>query len=240
MGRHERGHYQVVMMPDSPRQQPYMAVLQRDLVLGLRNQVDLINPLLFFIIVITMFPLAIGPDQQTLQQLAPAIVWVAAVLSSSLSMDAMFRADYEDGSLELILLSPGSKLLLIAAKIAAHWLLSGATLTIFVLFSGILLYLPGEAMLILLVTLLLGTPVLSLVGAIGGALTVGLRGSGLLQALLILPLFLPLLIFAVSAVSNAMKGLPATGEIYFLGAILVLALTLAPFAVVSSLKIRLA
>jgi heme exporter protein B len=155
-------------------------------------------------------------------------------------MDAMIRADYEDGSLEQLLLSPGSKLLLVSAKIAAHWLLSGATLTLFVLLSGVLLYLPGNAMLVLLVTLLLGTPVLSLVGAIGGALTMGLRGSGLLQALLILPLLLPLLIFAVSAVSNAMKGLPATGEIYILGAMLVLALTLAPFAVTASLKIRLA
>jgi heme exporter protein B len=217
----------------------FTALLRRDLVLGLRNQTDLVNPLLFFLIVVTMFPLAVGPHQQTLQQLAPAIVWVAAVLASSLSIDGIFRSDYEDGSLEQQLLSAHSSLLLILAKISAHWILSGAPLILFVLLSGVLLYLPESATLTLLITLLLGTPVLSLVGAIAGALTVGLRGSGMLQALLILPLFMPLLIFAVSAVSNAMMELPVTGELYFLAALLMLALTLAPFAVLSALRIRL-
>lgn len=218
----------------------YTALLQRDLLLGLRNQSDLVNPLLFFIIVVTLFPLAIGPEQSTLQQLAPGIVWVAAVLASSLSLDGIFRSDYEDGSLEQILLSPQPKLLLIMAKISAHWLLSGAPLILFVLLSGVLLYLPDGAMLTLLITLVLGTPVLSLIGSIAAALTVGLRSSGLLQALLILPLFMPLMIFAVSAVRNVTRGLSVTGEFYFLGAILVLALTLTPFAVLASLKIRLA
>ncbi len=218
----------------------YLTILKRDLMLGLRNQSDLVNPLLFFIIVVTLFPLTIGPEQATLRQLAPGIVWVAAVLASSLSLDGIFRSDYEDGSLEQMLLSPQPKLLLIMAKISAHWLLSGAPLILFVLFSGVLLYLPTGSMLTLLVTLLLGTPVLSLIGAIAAALTVGLRSSGLLQALLILPLFMPLLIFAVSAVSNVNRGLSVTGEFYFLGAMLVLALTLAPFAVLASLKIRMA
>ncbi len=217
----------------------FYTLLQRDLLLGVRNQGDLVNPLLFFIIIITMFPLAVGPDQQTLQQLAPAVIWVAAVLVSSLTVDGIFRADYEDGSLEQILLSPHSGILLIFAKIIAHWLLSGALLTLFALFSGIFLYLPVEMVWLLLGTLLLGTPVFSLVGAIAGALTVGLRSSGMLQALLILPLFMPLLIMAVSALNNAMKGLPVAGEIYFLAALFVLALTLAPFAVLSSLRIRL-
>lgn len=215
-------------------------VLQRDLLLALRRQGDLINPLLFFIVVITLFPLTVGPEPSTLRQLAPGIVWVAAVLASSLSLDGMFRSDYEDGSLEQMLLSPQPKLLLIMAKISAHWLLSGAPLVLFAVFSGVLLYLPHESMLTLLVTLLLGTPVLSLVGAIAAALTVGLRSSGLLQALLILPLFIPLLIFAVSAVSNVTRGLPVTGEFYFLGALFMLALTLAPFAVLASLRIRMA
>ncbi len=218
----------------------FTALLQRDLVLGLRNQSDLINPLLFFIIVVTLFPLTVGPEQSTLQKLAPGIVWVAAVLASSLSLDGIFRSDYEDGSLEQLLLSPQPKILLIMAKISAHWLLSGAPLIVFVLFSGVLLYLPDAATWTLLVTLLLGTPVLSLVGAIAAALTVGLRSSGLLQALLILPLFMPLLIFAVSAVSNVSRGLSVTGEYYFLGALLTLALTLAPFAVLASLKVRMA
>ena len=218
----------------------FCTILRRDLLLGLRNQSDLINPLLFFLIVVTLFPLAVGPEQSTLQKLAPAIIWVAAVLASSLSLDGIFRSDYEDGSLEQLLLSPQPKLLLIMAKISAHWLLSGAPLIVFVLFSGVLLYLPGQATQTLLVTLLLGTPVLSLVGAIAAALTVGLRSSAMLQALLILPLFIPLLIFAVSAVSNVTRGLSVTGEFYFLGALLVMALTLAPFAVLASLKIRMA
>lgn len=218
----------------------FTTILQRDLRLGLRRQSDLINPLLFFIIVITLFPLTVGPEPALLRQLAPGIVWVAAVLASSLSLDGIFRSDYEDGSLEQMLLSPQPKLMLILAKIAAHWLLSGAPLVLFVLFSGVLLYLPDNSMLTLLITLLLGTPVLSLVGAIAAALTVGLRSSGLLQALLILPLFMPLLIFAVSAVSNVARGLSVTGEFYFLGALLMLALTLAPFAVLASLKIRMA
>ena len=216
----------------------YITLVMRDLVLGIRNQCEFVNPLRFFIMVITMFPLAIGPNQETLRQLAPAIVWVATVLASSLSLDGIFRSDYEDGSLEQILLSPHSGMLLISAKITAHWLLSGAPLILLVLFSGVLLYLPNIAVMTLFITLLLGTPVLSLIGAIAGALTMGLRSSGMLQALIILPLLMPLLIFSVSAVSNAMKGLSVSGEIYFLGAILVLALTLAPIAVLSALRIR--
>ena len=217
----------------------FKLILYRDLLLGLRNQSDFVNPLIFFIMVITMFPLAVGPEQATLKQLAPAIVWVAAVLASSLSVDGIFRTDYEDGSLEQILLAPHPTLLLISAKLLSHWILSGLPLLILVVFSGALLYLPVEAVKTLLVTLILGTPVLSLIGAIAGALTMGLRSSGMLQALLILPLLMPLLIFSVSAVSNAMKGLSVAGEFYFLGAILVLALTLAPLAVVSALRIRL-
>ena len=219
--------------------QAFKLILYRDLLLGLRNQSDFVNPLIFFIMVITMFPLAVGPEQATLKQLAPAIVWVAAVLASSLSVDGIFRTDYEDGSLEQILLAPHPTLLLISAKLLSHWILSGLPLLILVVFSGALLYLPVEAVKTLLVTLILGTPVLSLIGAIAGALTMGLRSSGMLQALLILPLLMPLLIFSVSAVSNAMKGLSVAGEFYFLGAILVLALTLAPLAVVSALRIRL-
>ncbi|MGY8815669.1 MAG: heme exporter protein CcmB [Gammaproteobacteria bacterium] len=217
----------------------FKSILIRDITLGLRNQSDFVNPLIFFIIVITMFPLSIGPEQETLRQLAPAIVWVAAVLASSLSLDGLFRTDFEDGSLEQILLSPHSSMLLISAKIFSHWLLSGLPLLLLVIMSGSLLYLPITGIKTLLITLLLGTPVLSLVGAIAGALTMGLRNSGMLQALLTLPLLLPLLIFSVSAVNNALKGLSISGEFYFLGAILVLALTLAPLAVLSALRIRL-
>lgn len=216
----------------------FKAILGRDLLLGIRNTSDFVNPLIFFIMVVTMFPLSVGPEQQTLQQLAPAIVWVAALLASSLSLDGLFRQDFEDGSMEQILLSPHPAILLVGAKLLAHWLLSGAPLILLVLLSGTLLYLPDTGVMTLLVTLILGTPVLSLVGAIAAALTVGLRGSGMLQVLLILPLLMPLLIFAVSAVNNAMKGLSVLGEIYFLAALLVLALTLAPLAVISALRIR--
>ena len=211
----------------------------RDLLLGIRNQSDLINPLIFFIIVVTIFPLTIGPEQETLRQLAPAIIWVAAILSFSLSIDGLFRNDFEDGSLEQMLLAPHSGIILISAKLVAHWVLSGFPLFLIALFSGFILYLPEAAIRILLITLVLGTPVVSLIGAIIGALTMGLRSSGMLQALLVLPLLMPLLIFSVSAVTNAMKGLSVVGEIYFLGAILVLALTFSPLAVLSALRIRL-
>lgn len=217
----------------------FTAVLVRDLKLGLRHRSELLNPLLFFLIVVTLFPLALGPDKTTLQQLAPAVIWVAAVLASSISMDMMFRSDFEDGSLEQFLLAPCPDIILVMAKILAHWLLTGAPLTLFALLLSILLYLPAQALLPLLLSLLIGTPIFSLVGSVGVALTVGLRGGGMLLALLILPLYMPVLIFAVAAVNNALQGLSVRGEFYFLGALLVLALTLAPFATASSLRIRM-
>lgn len=217
----------------------FISLLRRDLVLGLRHRSELINPLLFFLIVVTMFPMALGPEQEDLRKIAAAVIWVAAVLASSLSLDVMFRSDYEDGTLEQILLSPHSTHVLVMAKIIAHWLLSGAPLMVFALLLGIFLYLPGTAIVPMLVTLLLGTPVLSLVGSVAVALTVGLRGGGMLLALLILPLYMPLLIFAVAAVNNAVQGLSIAGELYFLAALLILALTLTPFATTASLKIRM-
>jgi heme exporter protein B len=216
-----------------------MAVLTRDIRLGLRHRGELLNPLLFFLIVVTLFPLSLGPDKAVLQQHAPAVIWVAALLASSISLDMMFRSDFEDGSLEQILLSPYSDSVLVFAKILAHWLLTGAPLTVFAIILSVLLYMPGEAILPLLATLLLGTPILSLVGSVGVALTVGLRGGGMLLALLVLPLYMPVLIFAVAAVNNTIKGLSVQGEIYILGAMLLLALTLAPFATASSLRIRM-
>lgn len=218
---------------------PFIALLQRDLMLGYRYLSEAANPLLLFLIVVTLFPMAMGPEKSTLQELAPGIIWVAALLASSLSLDSLFRSDYEDGSLEQILLSPASGAVLIGAKIAAHWLLSGLPLILFALFMSYFIYLPGAAVTPLLLTLLLGTPVLSLVGAVAGALTVGLRGSAMLQALIILPLYIPLLIFAIAAVNHAVQGLSIAAELYFLGALLVLALTLAPIAAVSSLRIRM-
>jgi heme exporter protein B len=216
----------------------FIAVLRRDLLIGLRHRSELFNPLVFFFIVVTMFVLALGPYENTLRQVAPAIIWVAALLASTLSLDMMFHSDLEDGSLEQFLLSPHPLIIIVIAKILAHWLLTAAPLMVAALFLGLMVYLPQAAMLPLLLTLLLGTPVLSLVGAVLTALTVGLRGSGILLTLLILPLYIPVLIFSVATVDNASKGLAITGELYFLGAMLVLAVTLAPFATASSLRVR--
>jgi len=219
--------------------QAFTTLLIRDLKLGFRNLGDLLNPLLFFLIVVTLFPLALGPEKSVLQAHAPAVIWVASLLSSSISLDMMFRSDMEDGSLEQILLSPYPDIILVMAKILAHWLMTGAPLTVFALLLSALLFLPTEAYLPLMGTLLLGTPILSMVGSVAVALTVGLRSGAMLLVLLILPLYMPVLIFAISAVNNAMRGLSVAGEFYFLGGMLVLALTLAPFATAYALKIRM-
>jgi heme exporter protein B len=216
----------------------FLAVLRRDLLIGLRHRSELFNPLVFFFIVVTMFVLALGPYADTLKQVAPAVIWVAALLASTLSLDMLFHSDLDDGSLEQFLLSPHPLIIIVIAKIMAHWLLTAAPLIVAALFLGLMVYLPQSAIVPLLLTLLLGTPVLSLVGAVLGALTVGLRGSGILLTLLILPLYIPVLIFSVATVDNAAKGLAITGELYFLGAMLVLSVTLAPFATASSLRVR--
>ncbi len=217
----------------------FIAVLQRDLTLGMRHRAELVNPLLFYLIVVMMFPLAIGPNQEMLQRIAPGVIWVAALLASTLALDLMFRSDFEDGTLEQILLSHHPVILLVIAKITAHWLLTGAPIIVAGIFLGIILNLQENSFIPLLLTLLLGTPVLSLVGSAATALTIGLRNSGMLLALLILPLYVPVLIFAVAAVNNAAQGLSIQGELYFLSAILVLSVTLAPFATAASLRIRL-
>lgn len=216
----------------------FLAILKRDLLIGMRHRSELVNPLVFFFIVVTLFVLALGPYEATLKQVAPAVIWVAVLLASTLSLDMMFHSDLDDGSLEQFLLSPHSLIIIISAKIAAHWLLTAAPLIVSALFLGLMVYLPLKAILPLLLTLLLGTPVLSLVGAVLSALTVGLRGSGILLTLLILPLYIPVLIFSVASVNNAVKDLAITGELYFLGAMLVLAVTLAPFATAASLRVR--
>jgi heme exporter protein B len=205
----------------------------------MRHRAELVNPLLFYLIVVMMFPLAIGPNQEMLQRIAPGVIWVAALLASTLALDLMFRSDFEDGTLEQILLSHHPVILLVIAKITAHWLLTGAPIIVAGILLGIILNLQENSFIPLLLTLLLGTPVLSLVGSAATALTIGLRSSGMLLALLILPLYVPVLIFAVAAVNNAAQGLSIQGELYFLSAILVLSVTLAPFATAASLRIRL-
>ncbi len=225
-------------MNDSSFIAAFVAVLKRDITLALRRSSDIANPLIFFFIVVMLFPFAHGPDAGMLQRFVPGMIWIAALLSAALSLDMMFRSDFEDGSLEQMLLSHHPVTGLVMAKITAHWLLTGAPLILAGVILGALLGLTAESIVSLFVTLLLGTPVLSLVGSAVMALTVGLRGGGVLLALIILPLYIPVLIFSMAAIDNAASGLPFAAELYILSALLVLAVTLAPFATASSLKIR--
>lgn len=215
----------------------FLGVLRRDLQLAVRNRSELVNPLLFFILVVSLFPLGIGPGPRLLAQIAPGVIWVAALLATLLSMERLFRADFEDGTLEHLLLSPHGLAFLALAKILAHWLVTGLPLIVISPLLGVLLQLPTDAIPLLPLTLLLGTPVLSLIGAIGVALTAGLRRGGVLLTLLVLPLYIPVLIFGSTAVAAAAAGLPVTGHLALLGALLALALTLAPLATAAGLRI---
>ncbi|MBI1731157.1 MAG: heme exporter protein CcmB [Gammaproteobacteria bacterium] len=215
------------------------AVLRRDLLLGLRHRAELANPLVFYVIVASLFPFAVGSDTPTLAIIGPSVIWVCALLAATLSLDRIFHADFDDGTLEQLILARQPLVLLVGAKTLAHWLLCGVPLVPAALALAVLYQLPATALWPMLSTLLLGTPVFSLTGTALAALTVGLSGSGVLLALLILPLYIPVLIFSVAAVGNAMNGLSIAGELYFLSALLVLALTVMPFAAAAALRIRL-
>ncbi|MCB1734247.1 MAG: heme exporter protein CcmB [Gammaproteobacteria bacterium] len=215
----------------------FLTLLRRDLLLAFRRPAEIANPLLFFIIVVTLFPLGIGPEPNTLQTIAPGVIWVAALLASMLSLDGMFRTDFDDGALEQILLSPHPLSVLVLAKVIAHWMVSGLPLILLSPLLGMFMNLTSQSIVALVLTLLLGTPVLSLIGSIGTALTVGLRKGGVLLSLLVLPLYIPVLIFAASAVEVAGVGFPIAAQLSFLGALLALALTLAPLATAASLRI---
>ena len=214
----------------------FFALIRRDLVLALRRRSEIANPLLFFILVITLFPLGIGARPQILQTIAPGIIWVAALLAAMLSLDSLFRSDFDDGSLEQILLSPHPTSVLILGKIIAHWLVTGLPLLLIAPLLAVFLGMPTQSLGILLLTLLLGTPVLSLIGAIGVALTVGLRRGGMILSLLVLPLYVPVLIFASNAVAMANAGLPVSAQINILIALLLMALVLAPWPTAAALK----
>ena len=217
----------------------FLFLLRRDLLLAFRKRSELANPMLFFVIVITLFPLGVGADSILLRSVAPGLIWVAALLSALLSLDGIFRSDFDDGTLEQLVLSAHPVPLLVLAKVTAHWLTTGVPLILIAPLLAILLGMPSEVMGTLILTLLLGTPVLSLVGAIGVALTVGLRKGGVLLSLLVLPLYVPVLIFASSAVATALNGFDVTAQLYMLGAFLVLAVTLAPFPAAAALRISL-
>ncbi len=214
-------------------------LLRRDLTLAYRRRAELVNPLLFFVIVTSLFPLGIGSDPKLIQAVGSGVIWVAALLAALLSLDSMFRSDFEDGSLEQFMLSAHPVSILVMAKVLAHWLVTGLPLILVAPLLAVLLSLPGEATSVLLVTLTLGTPVLSLVGSVGVALTVGLRRGGVILSLLVLPLYIPVLIFAADAVETAAAGIPTTAQILFLAGLLVGALSLAPLATAASLRISL-
>lgn len=213
------------------------AVIQRDLKLVSRQGGEWLNPLSFFLMVITLFPLAISSTPTKLAAMAGGVVWIAALLAVLLSMDSLFRQDYDDGSLEQLLVSPAPLPLVVLAKVIAHWLQTGACLTVLSPVAALLLHLPNDAAWALFITLLIGTPTLSLVSSIGAALTVSLKRGGILIPLLTLPLHIPVLIFATAAVQAALNGLPIGGYLALLGAFLVLALTLSPLAVAAALRL---
>lgn len=215
----------------------FRATLRRDLIIALKRRNDLLNPIMFFLIVVSLFPLGISPDPVELSSVSAGVVWVSALLASMLSLDNLYRADYEDGSLEQLLLSPQPLYFLVLAKNIAHWLISGLPVVILSPLLAYMLYLPSEAYWTMVLTLLIGTPVLSLFGSIGVALTVGLGSRGLILAVIVLPLSTPVLIIGAKAVTDVMFGLPVSSHFALLGAILALALTMAPLASAAALRI---
>jgi len=217
----------------------FLALLRRDFLLAYRRRAELLQPLAFLLVVTTLFPLGVGPSPQLLASIAPGVIWIAALLATVLSLDSLFRSDFEDGTLEQMVIS-GQPLALIAlARTVAHWLVAGLPIVLLSPLLALWMNLPDEGMSILIETLIIGTPVLSLIGAIGGALTVSLKRGGQLLSLLVFPLYVPLLILATSAVSAAVVGLPYTGQLGLMFAGLIAALTLAPFATAAALKLSL-
>jgi len=217
----------------------FMWIIKRDLLLAVRRQADVLTTLFFFIIVVSLFPLSVGPEMNMLRTMAPGVVWVAALLASMLSLGRMFSNDYLDGTLEQMLLSPQSLSLLVLGKASAHWLVTGVPLVLMAPVLGIQYDLPGEALLVLTAALLLGTPVLSLIGAIGAALNLGLRGGGVLVSLLVLPLYIPVLICGAGAVEANMSGMEFDAHLSLIGAFLLVSGVFAPWAAASALRVSL-
>ena len=216
-----------------------LVTLRRDLLLAVRRRGEVVTALFFFIVVVSLFPLGIGPEPALLRRIAPGVLWVAALLATLLGLPRLFAADHADGTLEQLALSPQPFGLLMAGKVAAHWLLSGLPLVLLAPLLGLQFGLDGETLGVLMLALLLGTPLLSLIGAIGAALTLGLRGGGVLLALLVLPLYIPALIFGAGAVEAHSAGLDAGGHFSVLAAMLALAVFFAPWATTAALRIAL-
>jgi heme exporter protein B len=214
-------------------------IVSRDVLLAIRRRADVATTLFFFVIVASLFPLGMGPDPKLLRAMAPGILWVAALLASMLSLGRLFDADYADGSLEQLMLVPEPLALVVIGKVMAHWLISGLPLVLIAPVIALQFDLPAGSLGTLLLALLLGTPLLSLIGAIGAALTVGVRGGGVLVSLLVLPLYVPVLIFGAGAVDASATGMDASGHLSILGALLLLGMVLAPWATAAALRISL-
>ncbi|RMG37211.1 MAG: heme exporter protein CcmB [Gammaproteobacteria bacterium] len=212
-------------------------IVRRDVTIALRRRTDVFTTLIFFVIVISLFPLGVGPDLDTLRLIAPGVVWVGALLASMLALEQLFLADHRDGTLEQILLAPQPLPLLVIGKVVAHWLITGLPLVVMAPVLGLQYDLSAEALEVMVWSLLLGTPTLSLLGAIAAALTLGLRAGGVLVALLVLPLYIPVLIFGAGAVEATTSGLGGSAHLSLLGAMLLLALLGTPLATAAALRV---
>jgi len=216
-----------------------LTIIHRDLLLVMRRKSEVLTALFFFIVVTSLFPLGIGADAALLRKIAPGVIWVAALLSTLLGLQRMFAGDYADGALEQLALAPQSMVLLVTGKIIAHWIVCGLPLVLLAPLIGIQFDLDASSLYVLMGTLLLGTPVLSLLGSIGAALTLGVRGSSVLMSLLILPLYIPVLIFGAGAVYANSVGLDISGHFSLLGALLILALAFVPWVSSAAVKIAI-
>ena len=217
----------------------FINVIRRDLLLAFRRRADVLTTLFFFVIVVSLFPLGVGPEMETLRLIAPGVVWVAALLASMLSLQRLFAADYQDGTLEQMLLSPQPLAIIVLGKITAHWIVSGLPLALMAPLLGLQFDLPPAALGILFVALLLGTPILSLIGAVGAALTLGLRGGGVLLSLLVLPLYIPALIFGAGAVEAHIAGVSPEGHLSLLAALLIVSGLATPWVTALALRISM-
>ncbi len=215
----------------------FLHVVRRDLLLAMRQKADVLNTLFFFVVVVTLAPLGIGPEPALLRDIAPGVVWVAALLAAILSLPRLFANDFADGTLEQMLLSAEPLSLIVLAKATAHWLSTGVPLTLMAVVFGLLFDLDHSSTAALVGGLALGTPVLSLIGSIGAALTLGLRGGAVLASLLVLPLYIPVLIFGAGAVGAAAAGLSVSAYFLLLGAFFLFAAVLMPWAVAVALRI---
>ena len=216
-----------------------LGVLRRDLLLAMRRKAEVLTALFFFVIVSSLFPLGIGPEPALLRKIGPGVLWVGALLATMLGLQRMFASDHADGTLEQMVLSSAPLPLLVAGKIAAHWLVCGLPVVLLAPVLGLQFDLDAESLVVLTAGLLVGTPVLSLIGAIGAALTLGVRGGGALLSLLVLPLYIPSLIFGAGAVQAHLSGQGAGGHLSLLGALLAVTLFFAPWATTAALRISL-